>query len=223
MESSKRSIRQVKGAVAMGMALLLAGCISLGAEVPDTLLTLSSETRAPAGASASAAFAEGTGADTSRAIAVLAPEVPAKLDVLRVPVNVSSTEIAYLPETFWVEKPARLFRALLGEALRSKASAGSTGSEAGGEAAIFVLDSDDTPLRAGTFLRGTLSEMSYDAPAREVVVRFDAVRSDGRGNAVSRRFEARESAISAEPAEIGPALNRAANEVANEVADWMME
>lgn len=194
--------------LAAGLALALSGCVSLGVEVPESLLTLSSEASAPVGAGA-----EAGGADRQGAIAVLTPEVPAKLDVLRVPVNVSATEVAYLEDAIWIEKPARLFRRVLGETLRSK----------GGDTPVLVLDSDDTPLRAGTFVRGTLMEMSFDAPSGEVVVRYDAIRSDAAGGAVTRRFEARESGVMADAASVGPALNRAANSVAREVADWVLE
>ena len=89
--------------------------------------------------------------------------------------------------------------------------------------APVVLDSDDAPLRAGTFLRGTLMEMSFDAASGDVVVRYDAIRTDAMGTAVTRRFEAREGGVVADALSIGPALNRAANAVAVEVADWMME
>ncbi len=195
-------------AIAGAAALALSGCVSLGVEVPESLLTLSAEASAPVGASAVAG-----GEDNERAIAVLTPEVPAKLDVLRVPVNVSATQIAYLEDAIWVEKPARLFRRVLGETIRARS----------GENAPVVLDGDDTPLRAGTFLRGTLVEMSFDAPTGEAVVRYDAIRTDAKGSAVSRRFEARESGVVADAMSVGPALNRAANRVAVEVADWMME
>ncbi|MEM7703669.1 MAG: ABC-type transport auxiliary lipoprotein family protein [Pseudomonadota bacterium] len=200
-----------KGLVAgltAGMALALSGCVSLGVEVPESLLTLSSEATAPVGSSA-----EAGGEDMASAIAVLTPEVPAKLDVLRVPVNVSATEIAYLEDAIWIDKPARLFRRVLGETLRARA----------GDKAPLVLDSDDTPLRAGTFLRGTLIELGYDAPSGEVIVRYDAVRSNAQGSAVTRRFEAREGGVVAEAGSVGPALNRAVNTVAGEVADWIME
>ena len=195
------------GALAMG-SLCLAGCVSLGAEVPDSLLTLTPMSSAPVGSAA-----EAGGEDTAPVIAVLTPETPAKLDALRVPVTVSATEIAYLPDTIWIEKPARLFRRVLGESLRAR----------GGDAGPLVLDSDDTPLRAGTFLRGTLMEMGYDATSAEVVVRYDAIRSDALGKAVTKRFEARESVAKADPALVGPALNRMANAVAGEVAVWMAE
>ena len=195
------------GLIAM-MSLALSGCLSLDTEAPESLLTLTPMVSAPVGASGQAGAQEAAGA-----IAVLTPEVPAKLDVLRVPVNVSDTEIAYLADTVWIEKPARLFRRVLGESLRAKA----------GETGVLVIDSDDTPVRAAYFLRGTLSEMSYDPSSAQVVVRFDAIRSDTNGNAHTKGFEAREAALEADPDYIGPALNRAANTVADEVAEWMAQ
>lgn len=208
MTARNTTPRGFKAGLCTALALALSGCVSLGVEVPESLLTLSPTATAPVGAGA-----EAGGTDMKSAIAVLTPEVPAKLDVLRVPVNVSATEVAYLEDAIWIEKPARLFRRVLGETLRARS----------GENAPLILDSDDTPLRAGTFLRGTLMEMGYDAPTGEVVVRYDAIRSDAEGGAVTRRFEARESGIAAETASIGPALNRAANTVAAEVADWVLE
>lgn len=189
---------------AAGAALALAGCVSIGGgEPPESLLTLTSTAIAPQGSGA-----RGGGEAEEGTIAVLTPEAPAKLDVLRVPVTVSPTEIAYLKEAYWVEKPARLFRRLLGETLRTRTDA-------------LVIDTDDSPLEPRVKLRGTLIDMGYDAPSRSAVVRFDAIRTDGQGNAVSRRFEAIESGIDAEPGAVGPALNRAANRVAADVADWI--
>ncbi|MGB7418733.1 MAG: ABC-type transport auxiliary lipoprotein family protein [Erythrobacter sp.] len=182
----------------------LAGCISLGRELPESLLTLSPTSSAPAGTRAQT----GSGGDGG-AIAVMTPDVPAKLDVLRVPVNVTDTEIAYLPEAFWVEKPARLFRRLLGETLRQR----------GG---VFVIDNDDSPAPIGQQVRGTLVEMTYDARTSSAVVIFDAIRSEESGAVIARRFEARESVGIAEGPVVGEALNRAANTVASEVADWVL-
>jgi len=210
-----RPIRPVLGAaMAAACALALGGCVSLGAEVPDTLLTLAPDEIAPIGMSAAAGEDNAAGA-----IAVLTPEVPAKLDVLRLPVNVTETQIAYLREAFWVEKPARLFRRLIGETLRVRASAGFGQGE--GEAPL-ILDSEEAGPGIGVTVRGTLSELSYDAPSSSVVVRFDAVRLDSSGTAKTRRFEARESGVIDEASAIGPALNRAANQVAREVADWVL-
>lgn len=195
------------GMAALG-ALALSGCVNVGlgaggGEPVASLLTLAADRPAPVGSAARADTGDG-----ASAIAVLIPEVPAKLDVLRVPVAVSDTEIAYLQQAVWVEKPARLFRRLLGETLRSKTDA-------------LVLDSEDTPLLAGRIVRGTLREMGYDAAEGAVVVQFDAVVSVPDGEVITRRFEAREEGIDPEPGMVGDALNRAANTVAGEVADWM--
>ena len=194
-------------AAALAAASLgLSACVSLGgAEPPESLLTLSSSATAPAGSGAV------TGAEGSQgAIAVLTPEVPAKLDVMRVPVQVSDTEIAYLQEAVWIEKPARLFRRLLGETLRTRSGA-------------LVIDSDDTPALASQTVRGTLLDMTYDASSSSVVVRFEAIRSGEGGVVTSRRFEAREDSVMAEAAFVGPASNRAANQIAGEVADWVID
>ena len=202
-KNAARFARSMGAALALG--LTLSGCISLGAESPESLINLTSTATAPAGSGAV------TGAeDSAGAIAVLTPETPAKLDVLRVPVNVSGTEIAYLQNAVWVEKPARLFRRVLGETLRVKSG-------------VFVIDNDDTPTLAAQYVRGSLLDMTYDAPTSSVVVRFDAIRSGSADGAVtSRRFEAREEGVLPEAQFVGPALNRAANVVANDVADWVL-
>lgn len=186
---------------ALPLALALSGCISLGGEPPESLLTLSPAARAPAGPGV------GNGAQQS-VVAVLSFDTPAKLDVLRVPVAVSDTELAYLQEAFWVEKPARLFRRLVGETIRARGNA-------------MVIDGDDTATLATVTLRGTLMDMGYDAAASAAVVRFDAVRLDSDGKVVTRRFEARETGVPAETRAVGAALNIAANRVAAEVADWV--
>ncbi|MEE4155598.1 MAG: ABC-type transport auxiliary lipoprotein family protein [Erythrobacter sp.] len=195
---------------AAALALMLGGCVSLGADAPDSLLTLTPDVSAPIGMNAASG-----GEAEAPAIGVLTPEVPAKLDVLRLPVTVDATQIAYLPETYWVEKPARLFRRLIGESLRARVA------EREGSAPL-ILDSDDTPVLASVVVRGTLSELGYDAPTSSVVVRFDAVRSNSEGRAITRRFEARETGVLPETAAIAPALNRAANRVAGEIADWVL-
>lgn len=197
------------GLIAGLSALALAGCVSLGGgEPPESLLTLTSTAIAPEGSGARAGGGAADGEAGAGAIAVMTPEAPAKLDVLRVPVTVSATEIAYLKDAYWVEKPARLFRRLVGETLRTRTDA-------------LVIDTDDTPTEPEVKLRGTLIEMGYDAPSRSAVVRFEAVRTDTGGAVVSRRFEAIESGIEPEAAALGPALNRAANRVAADVADWI--
>jgi cholesterol transport system auxiliary component len=125
-----------------------------------------------------------------------------------VPVAVTDTELAYLQEAFWVEKPARLFRRLVGETIRARGQA-------------FVVDGDDSAALATMSLRGTLIDMGYEARSNAAVVRFDAVKIGADGTVTTRRFEARETGVPAEGRAVGAALNAAANRVADEVADWV--
>lgn len=187
-------------ALALALALPLAGCVSLGGDVPDSLLTLTAESSAPAGSASTATRAS--------AIAINEPEVTAELDVLRVPVQVDATEIAYLQDAVWVEKPARLFRRVLAETIRAQSGA-------------FVIDGDDPALFADQRLRGTLRSFGYDAQTSSVVVRFDAIREGADRSVEMRRFEAVEPGLSPKVGSVGPALNRAANDVARQVAEWM--
>lgn len=189
-----------KAPIALVATMLLAGCISLGEDPPESLLSLT-----PA-----ATIAPGTaiGGEMSQALQVLEPDAPARLDVLRVPVQVDDTNVAYLKDALWVEKPARLFRRLLGETIRARGNR-------------LVVDGDDPALTPRTQLRGTLREFGYDARSASVVVRFDAVR-DANGEAVTtRRFESIVPVVAPEAGPVGEALNRAANDVAAQVADWI--
>ena len=179
--------------------LLLGGCLSFGAKVPATLFDLTPDTVAAPGS--------GTSGTLDSAILVLEPEAEQRLDVTRVPVQVDDANVAYVKDAMWIERPARLFQRLVAETLRAKGTR-------------LVLDSDPgtgNALRLG----GRLLDMGYDARTSEAVVRFDAVRTQPGGRIDTRRFEARVPGITAKPAALGPALDRAANEVAAQVAEWV--
>ena len=195
-------IRRAKTLALLAPAMVLAGCVSLGSEPPASLLNLTPSQSAPAGSSASASRDE--------ALAIYEPEVPAKIDVLRVPVQVSSTEIAYLKDAVWVEKPARLFRRLLAETVRVRTNR-------------LVLDADDPGLSAQSRLRGVLREFGYDSSTSSVIVRYDAIRRSPDGTMETQRFEAVEEGVVAKAGPVGVALNQAANDVAAQVADWVGE
>ena len=96
------------GALAF-LPLALSACVNIGGKgkLPPTLLTLSPAVMAPAVSGASAA--------PSDALMVLEPETDQYLSVLRIPVQVDGANIAYIKNAQWVERPARLFRALLAE------------------------------------------------------------------------------------------------------------
>lgn len=191
-------MRSILGGAA---ALLLAGCVSLGGgKVPPNLFTLTSAQSAPAGATAS-----GTRSD---AVMVMEPETDRRLAVLRVPVQIDDARVAYLQDAQWVERPARLFRGLIAETLRAKSGR-------------LVLEDDQATTTPGVRLSGRLLDMGYDTRLMAVVVRFDAIRTSAKGEVTTRRFEAAVAGVAATPEQVGPALNKAANDVAAQVAEWM--
>ncbi len=199
-DSGTGLIRVRTGILAATLSIALAGCISTGSKPPPSLLTLTPTTLAPAGVGASGRM--------SGAILVGDLEAPAKLSVLRVPVQIDDANIAYLKEAFWVEQPSRLFRRLLGETIRTRSGR-------------MVVDSNEVAAPPKDAVRGTLREFGYDARSQSVIVRFDAVRTGAGENVQTRRFESIVPGITAEAGPVGDALNRAANDVAGQVAEWV--
>lgn len=171
-----------------------------GAKAPPTLQTLTSEAPDP-GAMARTAAA-------GRSLTVAVPVIPKELRTNRVPVQVSPTDIQYVAGLQWVDTPDRLFQRLVAETVRR-----TTGR--------VVLDSNLSTLDPGLLLSGQLQKFGYDAQTGQVVVEYDGALSTAGGNRVeTRRF------IATAPADgtagtVGPALNRAANQVAREVAGWV--
>lgn len=187
---------------AIAASLALSGCLSFGASVPDSLMTLSTNAApAPAGAVR-------TGTMTS-ALIVLVPTVPQKLRTPRIPVQSSDTSVAYLAKAQWVEPPSRLFQRLLTETIG-----------AGGER--VVLSESELVTGPGELLSGELAEFGVDARTNQVVVVYQAARVQQDGTViVQQRFEAREQVSEITAASVGPALNRAANRVAADVSAWL--
>jgi cholesterol transport system auxiliary component len=178
--------------------LLLGGCLSFGPKTPPTLFDLTAENPAPAGAGQSGSLAS--------ALVVEVPEAPLELNVTRVAVQIDPSNVAYVKKAGWVERPARLFQRLLAETIRARGSRVVLESEAG---------SGNSEV-----LSGRLIAMGYDAATSSAVVRFDAIRTGG-GQIQTRRFEGVQSGVDDDPEVLGPALNRAANDVARQVAEWV--
>ncbi|ANY19930.1 hypothetical protein A6F68_01414 [Tsuneonella dongtanensis] len=187
-------------ALASASVLLLAGCISFGAKPPESLLSLTPASTVSAGTAING--------DVANAIQIVEPSAPAKLSVNRVPVQIDDTQVAYVEDAVWVDKPTRLFRKLLGETIRAK-----TGR--------LVIDYDDPALTPKNQLRGTLIDFGYDARSSSVVVTFDAVRDVNGTQVMTRRFSATVPGVTPEATPVGFALNQAANDVAGQVADWV--
>lgn len=178
--------------------LLLSACISLGGKTPDKLIALTPENAAPAGATANG--------NPGDALIVLDPLADRKLDVQRVPVRIDDANIAYLKNATWVERPARQFRRLLAETLRSRGPR-------------LVIEGDREGM-GKVVLSGQLLDFGYDARQQAVVLRFDAIREEG-GQLRTKRFEAVVPGVAAKAEAVAPALNQAANDVARQVADWV--
>ena len=184
----------------LGVALTLSGCLSFGSEPPPYLLTLDSAATVPAATSRTAAAGE--------AITVVPPTVPQALATARVPVVSSGTAIAYVKDAQWVDTPNVLFGRLLSETIAAQ-----TGR--------VVLDPQQFTFDPGTRLTGQLQSFGVDSDAMEAVVRYDAALARGPDAIETRRFEARVPVTAIETAQVGTALNQAANQVAAEVAAWI--
>lgn len=182
------------------LAMSLGACVSFGAKAPPTLLVLTATSTVQGGASQS-----GSPAD---ALIVLQPEASKKIDTNRVPVQIDASNIAYLKDALWADKPARMMQMLLMETISAK-----TGR--------LVLNEVDAGGKAQQFLSGSLMEFGIDSASMEAVVVYDAVKLV-RGQVVEkRRFEARERVTAIEPGPAGAALNVAANRIAVEMAAWV--
>ena len=186
----------------LAAATLLSGCLSLGGDVPDSLLTLTSANAVPPGADARRGM-------VGDALTIMVPSTPQKLRTPRVPVQSGAINIAYVQGATWVEPPARLFQRLLSETVTARTSR-------------LVLDESEFVTGAGEVVTGQLLDFGVDADAGQAVVTYLAVRMPGGGGAVEqRRFEARAPLVRIDGQSVGAALNTAANRVADDVATWL--
>jgi cholesterol transport system auxiliary component len=186
------------------LALALSGCslggLLGGGKAPAWLLTLTPE--APAPASLSRVGAAGN------TVTINVPVIAKELRTTRVPVQLGPTAVQYVKDLTWVDTPDRLFQALLSETVRRTTSR-------------VVLDGKQTALDPGMLVTGQLHRFGFDEAAQAVIVQYDASRSVGGGAQIeTRRFEAQVPSTG-DAASVGPALNRAANQVAMEAAAWI--
>lgn len=195
-------MRLVRTLSLVALAAATAGCGSLlgGGKPPATLQTLTALSADP-----------GPIARTSsagRAVTIVVPVVTKELKTLRVPVQVSATDVQYVTNLQWVDTPDRLFQNLLAETVRRTTNR-------------VVLDANQTGLDPGLVLSGQLQRFGYDAYKHQVVVVFDgSLAASGGAQVETRRFTATAPADGTGPS-VGPALNTAANQVAVQVARWI--
>jgi len=192
---------QLRVTVFAALALALSGCALLGGgKAPAWLLALTPEAPAPADLTR-----VGSAGNT---VTINVPVIAKELRTTRVPVQLGPTAVQYVKDLTWVDTPDRLFQALLAETVRRTTNR-------------VVLDGKQTALDPGMLVTGQLNRFGYDEAAQAVIVQYDAARSAGGGAQVeTRRFEAQVPATG-DAASVGPALNRAANQVALEAAHWI--
>ena len=104
-------------------ALALSACVSFGGKAPPSMLVLTSDSSVAGGTSKSGASGE--------ALIVLLPETPRKLDTNRVPVQVDDSNIAYIKDAVWADKPSRLLQMLLMENSKEAEMLGSSLGQSG--------------------------------------------------------------------------------------------
>ena len=177
-----------------------AGLLGGGGKTPATLQTLTAEAPDPGPVTRSGA--------AGQSVTVDVPVVAKELRAVRVPVQVTPTDVQYVANLQWIDTPDKLFQQLVAETIRRTTNR-------------VVLDSRLRTLDPGLLLSGQLQKFGYDAASGQVVVEYDGALSTAGGNRVeARRFVATAPADGT-AASVGPALNRAANQFATEVAGWV--
>jgi cholesterol transport system auxiliary component len=194
----------LKSASALALAAAVSGC-SLGGMLgggkpPVSLVTLTPEAAEPAQIARSAT--------AGQAVTIDIPTVPKELSAVRVPVQIGPTDVQYVTNLQLVDTPDRLFQQLLEETVRRSTNR-------------VVLDPGQTSLDPGVTVSGQLQRFGYDASTGQVTVTYDAsMATAGAARVETRRFTASAPADGT-AATVGPALNRAANQVALSVAKWI--
>jgi cholesterol transport system auxiliary component len=181
-------------------ACSLGGLLGGGGKPPVSLVTLTPEAAEPAQIARTAA--------AGQAVTINVPTVPKELSAVRVPVQISPTDVQYVANLQLVDTPDRLFQGLVAETVRRTTSR-------------VVLDPGQTNLDPGMTVTGQLQKFGYDTSTGQVTVTYDAsLATAGATEVRTRRFTASAPADGT-AATVGPALNRAANQVALDVARWI--
>jgi cholesterol transport system auxiliary component len=199
-------MNQVRNKLVLPGLLLLAAC--------GPLVTIGDSGPAPQ------RFALALAADNSSVQALPLPslrveelESPAELANARMAVRIGAQEVRYVKGGVWTERPARMMRGLIGEALRQR----STG---------LIVSGTQVDIVPAYRLTGRLIAFQADAAgglATRVLVRSEQLLIATKTASVeaSRHFEASAPASSDRPADIAAAANTAANLVAAQTAAWV--
>jgi len=192
-----RVIATIALATSLG-ACSLGGLLGGGAKAPTTLFTLTPEAADPGSMTRVV--------NAGQAVTISTPSTAKELRTIRVPVQLTPTDIQYVANLEWVDTPDKLFQSLVQETVRRTTNR-------------VVLDPRQTALDPGLVVSGELQRFGYDASSGQVMVVYDGALSAG-GKVETRRFSASAPADGTARS-VGPALNHAANQVATEVAQWI--
>jgi cholesterol transport system auxiliary component len=191
--------------VPAALALAVGGCslgglLGGGAKAPTTLLDLTPEAADPGQITRVA--------NAGQAVTIATPVVAKELRTVRIPVQVSPSDVQYVANAEWIDTPDRLFESLVAETVRRTTNR-------------VVLNAHQSALDPGLLLSGELQRFGYDSATGQVIVQYDGALSNAGGNRVeTRRFTATVPADGS-AGTVGPALNRAANQAAAEIASWI--
>lgn len=191
--------------IPIALAAAVGGCsvggmLGGGGKAPVTLLDLTPQAAEPAVMNRTV--------NAGQAVTIATPVIAKELRTVRVPVQVSPTDVQYIANAQWVDTPDHLFQGLLAETVRRTTNR-------------VVLDPSQAALDPGLLVTGELRRFGYDAASGQVIVQFDGSLSTAGGSRVeTRRFTATASSDGS-AGSVGPALNAAANQVATEVANWI--
>ena len=191
-------------AAPLALAFAVGGCslggLLGGGKGPVYLLSLTPEAAAPATLNRAA--------NAGEAVTINVPIVGKELRTNRVPVQLGPTAVQYVEDLTWVDTPDKLFQALLAETVRRTTNR-------------VVLDQRQTALDPGLLVTGQLQRFGYDEATRSVIVEYDAALSTAGGTRVETRRFTGTAPADGTAVTVGPALNRAANQVAIEAARWI--
>jgi cholesterol transport system auxiliary component len=197
------SMKRLMTSLALGLVVggcSLGGLLGGGGKPPPTLLTLTPSAADPGQIARTA--------NAGQVVTVTVPVVPKELRTVRIPVQVTPTDVQYVTNAQWVDTPDHLFQQLVAETVRRTTNR-------------VVLDPKQSALDPGLLVTGTLQRFGYDSASGQVVVQYDGALSTAGGARVEiRRFTAT-APSDGSAASVGPALNSAANKVATEVATWI--
>ena len=194
-----RNFVPIAAVVALG-GCSLSSLTGGGGKTPVTLQTLTSEAPDPGNIVRSA--------NAGQAVTIATPFVGNELRTLRVPVQLSPTDVQYVTNLQWVDTPDKLFQSLLEETVRRTTNR-------------VVVNPNQAGLDPGVVVHGELERFGYDAQTGQVTVAYSGTLSSPDGAQVQTRRFVASAPADGTGASVGPALNHAANEVAQQVAQWI--